>query len=100
MPAGVGRHAASPTLRVAGVDITSLYADGMSLYESRGGSPTEYLDESGLFLGMLGGLLGATDTLEPYLDYNDEVIDTGSSYTSYLSNVFGAYALNQMADIH
>ncbi len=72
----------------------------MSLYESRGGSPTEYLDESGLFLGMLGGLLGATDTLEPYLDYNDEVIDTGSSYTSYLSNVFGAYALNQMADIH
>ncbi len=44
---GVGRHAARPTLRVASVDITSLYADGMSLHESRRGHPNGRSDDTG-----------------------------------------------------
>jgi uncharacterized protein RhaS with RHS repeats len=54
--AGLPWHGEAPQLWPQRPDVSRLYRDGSSLYQSRWGNPASYSDETGLFFGIVAQL--------------------------------------------
>lgn len=84
---------AAPTAPAPGApDLQAHYGDGTNAFAYLGADPVNNSDALGLFLGLFGPTTG----LDLYLDYNEEVIDTGLSMRDMFQIAFDDYSYGQL----
>lgn len=79
-------------------DLESWTADALHAVAYARADPINCRDPSGLFIGGLIGLAGTPAQLDPYLDYNDEVLNSSISLRQSMQSGWDAIAIMQQSD--